>query len=406
MLLAGDADPVLQELLDAGERVLVFGEAEGGLADTGLAGNRISPILFLLLRNPIRNGAAQTFAYFANQGVRICVISGDHPMTVSKIAKTAGIPGADKAVDASTLKTGDDMLRAVSGHVVFARVTPEQKKELVHAFQKDGHTVAMVGDGVNDIMAMKAADCSVAMASGSDAAVQSAQVALLDSDFSHMPQIVAEGRRIIGNIERSATLFLSKNMFSMMLSVFSIIHMLAYPLQPEQVSLVSGFNIGIPAFFLEMEPNEKRITGRFMSKVLWRAMPVAVTDFVAVAALMVFGDEFGVPDADISVAATFLLAIVGFIVLYSISRPLTKYRGIVLSVCVAGFLCNAYFLHNWFAISRISKKGFMLLAVFGIATEPCMRYLTMLCSWLEKLFGALFKHKGKERKHHAKDEKG
>ena len=268
-----------------GLRVLVFGRFMGDgigsevrrslpVPKKGLNGMKVEPIFFILLQNPLRENAKKIFQYFDRQGVEVKVISGDNPMTVSEVARQAGIPNSDSYVDASWLRTDEDIAEAAVKYTVFGRVTPDQKQKIVRALKEEDHVVAMTGDGVNDILAMKSADCSVAMAAGSDAAVQAAQVVLLDSDFAHMPQIVSEGRRVINNVERSATLFLVKNIFSLLLSVFSIINVLVYPLQPSQISLISMFNIGIPAFFLAMEPNNRRIEGNFLRRVL--RMPEAL----------------------------------------------------------------------------------------------------------------------------------
>ena len=244
----------------------------------------------------------------------------------------------------------------------------------------------MTGDGVNDILAMKDADCSVAMAAGSDAAVQAAQVVLLDSDFSRMPHIVAEGRRDINNVERSASLFLVKNLFSLLLSVYTIASVRSYPLEPSQISLVSMFNIGVPAFFLAMEPNTKRVGSHFMRRVLIKAMPAALTAFIAIAAMVVFGEEFLVSGEDISIASTYLLAIVGFMILFRISAPLNRYRTIVITACIAGIILFSFVLGDLYAVSMVSKRCLMLFAVFAIATEPLMRYLTMLSEKAEQVF--------------------
>ena len=348
-----------------------------------LTGARTIPLMFILLQNPIRKTAPDTFAYFKRQGVDVKVISGDNPLTVSEVAKNAGIDNADKYVDASTL-TDETIIEAAGEYTVFGRVSPEQKQKIVNALKNDGHTVAMTGDGVNDILAMKDADCSIAMAAGSEAAAQAAQVVLLDSDFSKMPKIVGEGRRNINNIERSATLFLVKNLFSLFLSLFSIISVMTYPLQPSQVTLISAFNIGIPGFFLAMESSNKRIRGNFLAKVLLKALPAALTDFFAIAALVNFGRTFGVDPSDISVAATFLLAIVGFIILTNISLPLNRYRLIVLMGCVLGMGVAAIVFNDLFEISHVSTECMMLFVLFAIATEPLMRYLTMLFTFLEE----------------------
>ena len=394
----------VDEFAQKGLRVLVFGRYMGERTDAGtgtglrrslpvpkngLYGAEVQPLFFILLQNPLRENARKTFAYFARQGVSVRVISGDNALTVSEVARQAGIPDSDKYVDASWLRSDEELEEAARKYVVFGRVTPEQKQKLVLAMQKEGHTVAMTGDGVNDILAMKKADCSVAMAAGSDAAVQAAQVVLLDSDFSHMPQIVGEGRRTINNIERSATLFLVKNIFSLLLSIFSIINVLVYPLEPSQISLISAFNIGIPAFLLSFEPNNRRIKGRFLRRVVLRAMPAALTDFFAIAALVVFCNTFNVSGADVSVAATFLLSIVGFMILLKICQPMNRYRWGVLIGCGLGLCFMAFFFNELFSIYYISKECIMLFVLFAIATEPAMRYLTRLFAILDERAQAL-----------------
>lgn len=373
---------------EKGYRVMVFarlvGEGKDQLPKKGMGLSEAEALFFTLLQNPVRENAPRTFRFFRKQGVSIRVISGDNPVTVSNVARQAGIENADRYVDASTLKTREEIRRAVQTMTVFGRVTPEQKRTIVQELKAQGHTVAMTGDGVNDILAMKDSDCSIAMASGSDAAVQSAQVALLDSEFSHLPEIVGEGRRIINNIERSATLFLVKNIFSVLLGLFSIFSIIQYPLEPNQISLISAFNIGIPAFFLAMEPNRQRIKEHFMRRVLIRALPAALTDFLAIAAMVVFADTFGVSGRDVSVAATFLLAIVGFIILLNISAPWNAYRIAVITGCIAGLLFTGIFFNDLFGISFVSTKCAMLFVLFAIATEPCMRYLTRFADWVNR----------------------
>lgn len=351
--------------------------------ENSLEGARCIPLVFILLQNPVRDTAVETFSYFKKQGVSVKVISGDNPLTVSEVSRLAGIEGYDNYVDASLLDDSD-INEAALKYTVFGRVSPEQKQRIVRALKRKGHTVAMTGDGVNDILAMKDADCSIAMAAGSDAAIQAAQVVLMDSDFSKMPMIVSEGRRNINNIERTATLFLVKNIFSLLLALFSIINVVTYPLQPSQITMISLFNIGIPGFFLAMEPNNKRIKGHFLVKVLLKAMPAALTDFFAIAALVIFSDVFGVDQSDVSVAATFLLAIVGFMILAGICRPVNKYRLRVISGCVLGMIAAAIVFNDLFSISYVSVKCILLFVLFAIATEPFMRYLTKIFSYMEK----------------------
>ncbi|MBU3878389.1 cation-translocating P-type ATPase [Faecalicatena sp. AGMB00832] len=360
-----------------GARVLVFGTYDGEIDGKALK-KPITPLGYLLLANPIRKEAKETFTYFKEQGVEVKVISGDNPVTVSEVAKKAGIANAEHYVDASSLKSEEELRKAVLEKTVFGRVTPNQKRQFVQILKEEGKTVAMTGDGVNDVLALKDADCSIAMASGSEAAAQASQLVLLESDFSCMPQVVLEGRRVVNNIQRSASLFLVKNIFSFLLSLFSVVFMITYPLEPSQVSLISMFTIGVPAFFLALEPNKNIIKGHFLTNVFLKALPAALTDVIAVGALVVFGQTFGVNPTDISTAATMLLAIVGFMILYKISAPMNILRTTVVGGSIIGLLFCSIFLHQLFAITGMSTKCIMLFVVFSIATEPVLRYLTAL----------------------------
>lgn len=360
-----------------GARVLVFGTAKEEPDGKPLK-EAVTPLAYVLLANPIRQEAKETFTYFAEQGVEVKVISGDNPLTVSEVAKEAGIAGAERYVDASTLHTEEEMRAAVLNNAVFGRVTPNQKRKFVQILKEEGRTVAMTGDGVNDVLALKDADCSIAMASGSDAAAQASQLVLLESDFSCMPEVVLEGRRVVNNIQRSASLFLVKNIFSFLLSLVSFVFMFTYPLEPSQISLISMFTIGVPAFFLALEPNKNIIKGHFLTNVFLKALPAALTDVLAVGALVIFGRTFGVSSADISTAATMLLSIVGFMILYTISAPMNVLRSVILGGCIVGLLFCSIFLNDLFAITGMTTKCVMLFVVFAIATEPVLRYLTWL----------------------------
>ena len=373
----GDYAEEITEHASTGARVLVFGSYDGEVTGKPLE-HGITPLGFVLLANPIREAAKTTFEYFAEQGVDVKVISGDNPVTVSNVARQAGIKNADRYVDASELKNEKALRNAVLNNTVFGRVTPDQKRKFVRILKDAGHTVAMTGDGVNDVLALKDADCSIAMASGSDAAAQASQLVLLESDFSCMPQVVLEGRRVVNNIQRSASLFLVKNIFSFLLSLISLVFMFTYPLAPSQISLISMFTIGIPAFFLALEPNKNIIKGHFLTNVFLKALPAAVTDALAVGALVIFGRTFGVNSTDISTAATMLLAIVGFMILYKISAPMNKIRAGILIGCIVGLLFCSIFLNDLFAITGMTTECVMLFVVFAIATEPVLRYLTVL----------------------------
>ena len=375
---------------DKGDRVLLFARYDGENVENGINGS-VTPLGFVALANPIRENAVKTFEYFKSQGVAIKVISGDNPRTVSRIAIQAGIESAESFVDAATLDTEDKIADAVNKYTVFGRVTPKQKKQLVKALQAKKHTVAMTGDGVNDILAMKDADCSVAMASGSEAAAQAAQVVLLDSDFAHMPDVVYEGRRVVNNIQRSASLFLVKNIFSLLLSMFSVILMVTYPLEPAQVSLISMFTIGVPGFLLALEQNKDRIKGRFITNVMLKALPGGLTDVIAVGALVVCGEVFCISDASIGTIATLVLSVVGFMILFKISEPLNRMKYAVIIGNIAGLVFSGFFLKKLFALTDLSNICILLMIVFGFAAESLFRNLTLL---VEKLRGSYEKKKG------------
>ena len=360
---------LIEQRAEKGERVLALVKGEG---------DNFRPILFISLANGLRKNVEETFTYLREQEVEVKVISGDNPLTVSRIAESVGIPHAGQYIDATKLETEKDIEDAVSEYTVFGRVKPEQKKQIVTALKSKGQRVAMTGDGVNDILAMKEADCSIAMGAGCDAARQAAQVVLLDSDFSHMKEIISEGRRDINNITRSATLFLYKNLFSMLLAIFSIINVLTYPLQPSQVSLISMFNIGIPAFALALEVNEKKQKGRFLYQALIKSLPAALTSFLSIAAMVVFGEVFNISTEDVGIASTVLLSIVGFMILRRISTPMNRYRLFVIVGCIVGLAICAYQFHDIFSIDYISTKCVMLCVVFAIAEESLMRNLTYL----------------------------
>lgn len=366
---------LIEERAGEGKRVLVLAKS---------LEENTRPLLFVALHNAIRENAVETFRGFADQGVVVKVISGDNPLTVSRVAAQAKIDGAENYVDASTLDTPEKIKDAALRCTVFGRVGPEQKKDLILAMKETGLKAAMSGDGVNDILAMKEADCSVAMGGGSDAARQAAQVVLLDSDFSHMREIVGEGRRDINNITRSATLFLYKNMFSLLMALFSILFALNYPLRPAQVSLVSMFNIGIPAFFLALEPNEKKQQGRFIRNTLVRSIPAALTSFVSIAIFVKRAPIYGIPEAEIGTACTYLLSLVGFLILLHISRPLNLYRVGVIILSFLGFVLCSLKFNELFEMLRVSGHTALICLFFAIAEVLVMMGLTALLERIGK----------------------
>lgn len=371
-----------------GFRVLLAAQYDGIPSRAGLHVRAVCPLALILLSNPIRKEAPDTFRYFASQGVAVKVLSGDNPLTVSQVAQQAGIPGAQHYVDASALHTQEELLQAAGRYTVFGRVTPDQKRALIRALQHQGHTVAMTGDGVNDVLALKDADCGIAMASGSDAACHTAQLVLLHSDFSAMPKVVAEGRRVINNIQRAASLFLVKNMFSLSLALLSLLISIPYPFIPIQMSMISGLTIGIPAFFLALEPNVSLVQGKFLPNVLRAALPGALTDLLLLILLELFSFAFSFSDAELSTLATILTAYNGLLILFHVCTPFNRQRGRVWSamalltagaVTIAGPIFSLTPLNLQTAVALLL---FLLLALLALPTVR--RLLTFLEKNLDK----------------------
>ena len=332
----------------------------------------LMPISLILLSNKIRAEAPETFRYFAKQGVAIKVISGDNAMAVSEVAKRAGIKGAESYVDARTLETEEDIAEAIEKYTVFGRVTPDQKRKFVRALKAGGHTVAMTGDGVNDVLALKEADCSIAMASGSDAASQVSHIVLLESNFAAMPSVVAEGRRVINNIERSAALFLVKNIFSFALALISLIFTLPYPVTSAQMSLVSALTIGAPGFVLAMEPNISRIKGKFLPNVIYRALPGALTDLFLVLGVILFCMVFEVEDNMMSTVCAIILNIVGLMVVHFTCKPYNLLRKVMIGGLTAAFVFCVVMLPQLFTLSSLDLPGAMILVVFALLSAPAL----------------------------------
>ena len=376
ILLNKEYEELVNKRTKNGERLIAFVEVKN---------NETTPILFISLKNEIRKNAKEIFEFFDNRKVQIRVISGDNPITVSSIAKQAGIKGYEKYIDCRELKNYADIQKAIKKYIVFGRVNPEQKRQIIKALKEQGLKVAMTGDGVNDILAMKEADCSIAIGSGSDAARGTAQVVLLDSDFGKMRNIVYEGRKNINNITRSASLFTYKNIFSLLLSIYSIIFAMQYPLEPNQVSLGSAFTIGIPAFLLTFEENQKKQqNGNFMRKVFTNSLPAAITSFLAIVAMVKFSDLFNVGVKEITTACSYLFFTGGFLILYKIIRPLNKYRTSVMFLCILGIILTINIMPNFFAIKEISERSAILVTLFAIAEFSVIRWVTLILDKYEK----------------------
>ena len=267
---------------------------------------------------------------------------------------------------------------------MFGRVTPEQKRELVKALQVQGHTVAMTGDGVNDVLALKDADCSIAMASGSEAAVQAAQMVLLESDFSKMPSIVAEGRRVVNNLERSGSLFLVKNVFSFLTALLVISFGITYPLLPTQVSLVTMWTIGVPSFFLAQVPNTSLIRGTFLKNVLSKAIPGGVTDVIMIMATIVISRMIGLSTEEMSTACTIALGAVGLSVLFKVCFPFEKFRAVIFSGCIIGLILFAWVLHWLYGVVLLPFPGMILAGAMILLAGPVLFAISKLHQKISK----------------------
>ncbi len=352
-----------------GCRVLLLALYEGEL-DFGELHGDVMPLALILLTNKVRAEAPNTFAFFRKQGVKIKVISGDNPVTVSQVALEAGIEAAEDYVDASTLDTDRKLRAAAEKYTVFGRVTPEQKRKLIRAMKNAGHTVAMTGDGVNDVLALKTADCSIAMASGSDVACHVSQLVLMNSDFSAMPAVVMEGRRVINNIERSASLFLVKNIFSFLLAFVSLFWVMPYPVTPTQLSLISALTIGAPSFVLAMEPNQNIVRGHFLRNVLLRAFPCGITDFILVIIAILITNSYGASVEELATVTTFILAIVGFCMLIRTAQPFNKIRWALLILMLLGFAGAVLVLPGIFSLTMPSVRGILIIVGAAVVAYP------------------------------------
>ena len=370
VLLNKDYNHLISKRIINGERIIVFVKEEN---------NECTPILFISLKNEIRKNAREIIKFFNDREVEIRVISGDNPVTVSSIAKEVGIKNYDLFVDCSLLKTRDELKNAVDKYKIFGRVSPEQKRKIIKLIKENGLKVAMTGDGVNDILAMKEADCSIAMGNGSDAAREAAQVVLLDSDFGNMRNIVYEGRKNINNITRSASLFTYKNIFSLLLSIYAIIFTIAYPLEPNQVSLGSSFTIGIPAFFLTFEENQKKQQNdEFWKNIFLKSLPSAIISFLAIVCMVKCSVIFDINSNDLTTACSYLFFTGGFIILYKCVKPLNKYRTIVFIGCTLGMIITINMIPEFFSIRSISLKASILVTMFALFEIIVAREILLL----------------------------
>lgn len=396
----GTISPIVDEYSAKGCRVLLLAAYNGDVKQTPLTGS-VTPVALILLANKIRDEAPATFKYFADNNVAIKVISGDNAMAVSEVARRAGIEGAEHYIDARELDTDEKIAAAANEYTVFGRVKPEQKKKLIRSMRHAGHTVAMTGDGVNDVLALKEADCSVAMASGSDIAAQASHIVLLDSDFSAMPSIVAEGRRVINNIERSAALYVWKNIFSLVLTIITIIFVVAYPIDASHLTLISILTTGVPSFILALEPNENLVRGHFMKNVLVRTIPAALTALLVIVGMMIINTTVGMSDNQLSTACFVLLGLVGLLMLYSTSMPFNKLRAALSTVMTVGFIVISIvgiaLSVTLFSLESLESEAGAILSVLAVLAVPSYVGIHVMTERVgERLSEFLAKRRGKK----------
>jgi cation-transporting ATPase E len=366
-------------------RVLALASSNSPIVNSTLPDN-LCPMALILIKDKLRDNVSETISYFKEQGVELKVISGDSVKTVQNIAFDTGIDGAENAIDMSTVTTDEQLQEAAKICNVFGRVTPIQKKKLVLALQEQGHSVAMTGDGVNDVLALKEADCSVAMASGSDAARNVSQLVLVNNDFASMPSVVAEGRRTINNLERSSALYLVKTIYSIILSIFFIFFNTKYPFEPIQLTLIGTFTVAIPSFVLALQPNSNRIKGNFTANILLRALPSALCVILNIIMIAITQNFFSLSNEEFSTIAVYLTALPCFLLVLKLSFPINTLRGIMLAVSVAGIVICSIFFDSLFSLVPLSFQGWIAFVALAIATLVVFNLLYALSSIFIKKF--------------------
>ena len=383
VILNSKCENEASEYLKKGLRVLLFAKYNGTL-NGGQLTDDITPLAYIVLSNKIRKNVNKIFDYFKRQGVDIKIISGDNLISVCSVAEKSGIENAKNAIDVRTLATYDEIKYASKKHTIFARVSPEQKRQLISALKEDGKTVAMVGDGVNDVLALKEADCSVALLSGSDVACYGSQLVLLDSDFASMPHIVLEGRRVINNIERAASLFLVKNIFSFMFALISILAFLKYPIEPSQLTLVGATTIGIPSFFLAMERNTNVVKGHFIKNVIFMAFPAGFANVILILAMYITTLILGIPYDTMSTMATIIMGMVGLSMLYRTCKPFNRYKFILWTGMLLIFTLGVTIFKDVFSLVKLSTFSFLVLVIFIALAHPLVKFLFFVLEKTEK----------------------
>lgn len=386
-----------------GQRVLLLVKSRHSFGGSKEVPTEIECMGLVVISDKIRREARRTLRYFADQGVDLKVISGDNAVTVANIANRAGLKNADRYVDATTLKTPQDIQDAVRNYSVFGRVTPQQKLAFVQALKADGHTVAMTGDGVNDVLALKEADCGIAMASGSDAAKTVSSLVLLNSSFAPMPLIVQEGRRSINNLQRSASLFLSKTIFSTLISLMFLFLSYSFPFKPIQLTLISTFTIGIPSFVLALEPNRDRVQGKFLSNVMKLSVPAGLTMATNMLVLAAIGPSFGINNDQFATLAVIITSLTGFIMLFKVCAPFNALRGALFLSMIAAMFGLVMFMGDFFSLVPFNIPMALVLIITFVYSISMMISLIhfiehVIAGRTNKIKRAVFYKKKKHKK--------
>lgn len=373
----------IQLEIQNGNRVILVGMTKDNVtADGPLTG--VVPLKAIVITDPIRENAKATFDYFKREGVAIKVISGDNPATVAAIAQKAGLEGAENYIDMSTIQTKEELVKAANRYSVFGRVSPQQKKMLVEALQKHGHKVAMTGDGVNDILALREADCSIAIAEGSDAARQVSQLVLLNSDFSSLPQVLAEGRRVVNNITRVAGVFFVKTIYSVLLSIICICTNQPFPFLPIQITLIDLAIEGYPAFFMSFEPDGRKVTGRFLPSVFRRAIPNAVATTIGVVALFLIAPLFGVSPEQTNTIMYLLVGFVGITAVFKACCPFNPLRGFLFLSMTFGYFAAAYIFKGLLELTMPSRTALLIFVIAAAASIVIERIIALITNAIFK----------------------
>lgn len=391
LLLAGDQE--IKNKVDSyardGRRVLVLGHSSDPFGDHNALPGNIEILGLMPIGDKIRKEAKKTLEFFRNQGVKIKVISGDNPITVASVAKRAGLWEWNNYIDATSLESDAKIKEAALKYSVFGRVNPHQKQKIIKSLKDQGHTVAMTGDGVNDLLALREADCSIAMAEGSDAVRQISQLVFLNSDFSNFKRVLMEGRRVINNISRAASLFLVKTIFSLLLAIIVIVSNEAYPFVPIQLTLISSLTIGIPSVFLALEPNKNRVSGRFLEKMLKKALPGALTIVFNVVAILLIGDLLDLAYIEKSTIAVICTGITGLVILWRVSQPLNNKRWLLFFSMSLSFALCIFFFEAFFFLVPLHEFtiGMAILLIINIlAIYPIGKTSIIAIDWIEEAY--------------------